>query len=123
MSQAVSQNETGIAMLPEDQQEDFRTALREYAEGQLILIEVGRESLGGEVADDQAIAEGTRLRNEFVETLDVEVDPRYGRFEDGAFRPGGTSLSVPVSEEAVHGSRPQPGEGFVATLPASQQCR
>jgi hypothetical protein len=123
VSQAVAQNETGIAMLPEQQQETFRTALREYAEAQLILIEVGRKSLGGQVPDDQAIAEGSRLRNEFVGTLDVEVDPRYGHFEEGAFRRGGTSLSVPASQQALQGSRPQPDEAYAAALPASQQCR
>lgn len=123
VSQAVAQNESGIAMLPEEQQEDFRTALREYTEGQLVLIEAGRRSLGTTVSDDEAIGEGTRLRDEFVDTLDVEVDPRYGRFEDGVFKRGGTSLSVPASREAVAGSEAQPADGFVAALPASQQCR
>jgi len=123
ISQAVAQNESGIAMLPEEQQEDFRGALRDYAEGQLILIEVGRASLGGEVADAEAIAEGSRLRGEFVESLHVEIDPRYGRFEEGTFQRGGTSLSVPASAEALAGSQAQPGDAFVAALPASQQCR
>ena len=97
--------------------------IRDYAEGQLILIEVGRASLGGEVADEEAIAEGNRLRGEFVESLHVEIDPRYGRFEEGTFQRGGTSLSVPASAEALAGSQAQPGDAFVAALPASQQCR
>jgi hypothetical protein len=123
VSQAVAQNEAGIAALPEERREDFREALREYAEGQLILIEIGRRSLGSDVPDDQAIAEGSRLRAEFVETLDVEVDPRYGRFDEGTFRRGGSSLSVPASREALAGSKAQPDDGFVSALPASQQCR
>lgn len=123
VSQAVAQNETGIEMLPDDQREDFREALREYAEGQLILIEIGRRAIGTEVPDDQAIAEGSRLRDEFVATLDVEIDPRYGRFEDGAFKRGGTSLSVPASREAIAGGKAQPADAFVTALPASQQCR
>ncbi len=122
VSQALAQNDSAIGMLPEDRREDFRNALQEYAEGQLMLIEVGKESLGGEVSDDEAVAEGTRLRNEYVDTLDVEVDPRYGRFEDGAFKRGGTSLSVPASDRARAGDRAQPNDAFVTSLPASQQC-
>jgi hypothetical protein len=122
VSQALAQNESGVAMLPEERREDFLDALREYAEGQLILIEVGRQSLGAEVSDDEAVAEGTRLRNEYVDTLDVEVDPRYGRFEDGAFQRGGTSLSVAASQRARAGERAQPSDAFVTGLPASQLC-
>jgi hypothetical protein len=122
VSQALAQNESALAMLPEDRREDFSNALQEYAEGQLMLIEVGKESLGGEVSDDEAVAEGTRLRNEYVDTLDVEVDPRYGRFEDGTFKRGGTSLSVPASDRARAGDRAQPNDAFVTSLPASQQC-
>ncbi len=123
VSQAVAQNEAGLGMLPEDQREDFRTALRDYASGQLMLIEAGRESLGGDVSDDEAIAEGLRLRKQYVKSLDVEVDPRYGIFTKGAFKRGGADLSVPASEEAVRGAKAQPDATFVSELPASQRCR
>ena len=110
------------SLLPADQQEDFRTALAGYAEGQLMLIEVGREALGADATDDEAIAEGTRLRGPFVDSLDVEVDPRYGTFEDGAFKRGGTALSVAASSQARAGERANPPAGYVSTLPVSQQC-
>lgn len=122
VSAAVAQNENGILMLPKSRQEDFRHALSSYAEGQLILIEAGRDALGAEATDDEAIAEGQKLRAAYVEDLDVEVDPRYGTFEEGAFVRGGSSLSVPVSDAAVAGDADQPDEGFVAALPASQKC-
>ena len=122
VSQALAQNENALAVIPQDRREDFKDALRGYAEGQLMLIEVGKESLGAEVSDDEAVTEGIRLRNEYVETLDVEVDPRYGRFEGGAFKRGGTSLSVAASDRAVAGERAQPGDAFVTGLPASQLC-
>jgi len=123
VSQAVAQNEAGLEMLPEDQRQDFRATLREYAEGQLMLIQVGQDSLGGNADENEAIAEGIRLRNEYVADLDVEVDPRYGRFEEGTFKRGGTSLSVPASAGARAGDKAQPEDAFVADLPASQQCR
>jgi hypothetical protein len=110
VSQAVQQNAQGIALLPADQQEDFRTALAGYAEGQLMLIEVGREALGADATDDEAIAEGTRLRGPFVDSLDVEVDPATAR-----------SRTAPSS--AAHGPlgrRLQPGTGRRARQPAGR---
>ena len=122
VSQAIAGSENGIAMLPTEQRADFRTALRAYTEGQLMLIEVGRRALGPAASDEQAIAEGRRQRSMFVDTIDVEVDPRYGRYEDQRFKPGGTSLSVPASAEARAAERAQPSPTYVASLPASQQC-
>lgn len=123
VAEAVAQNENGIAMLPAGQRADFREALRGYAEGQLILIAAGRRALGPDTPEDEAIAEGRRLRSQFVKTIDVEVDPRYGRYEDQRVKPGGTSLSVPASAEARAGERAQPSQTYIATLPATQRCR
>ena len=126
LSQALAQNEPGIALLPADQREDFRTALRDYASGQLMLIEIGRGSLEdqgqGNVTDDAALAEGQRLRGEFVQSIDVEIDPRYGTFEGQTLQAGGTALSVATSERARAASRPEPPPAYVQSLPASQQC-
>lgn len=122
VSQALAQNEAGFAMLPKDQRADFRSALKNYAEGQLILLEAGKKSLGQKASDNEAVGEGRRLRDAYVKTLDVEVDPRYGRFENGTYKPGGTALSVAQSSSARAGNRAKPGDAFVASLPASQQC-
>jgi hypothetical protein len=122
VSQAVAQNEAGLALLEGKQREDLRTALRDYAESQFLLIEIGRRSLGGQVREDEAIAEGRRILGEYAESVDVEVDPRYGRFDDGVFKPGGTSLSVAQSDRAKEGANQQPGGAFLGTLPASQLC-
>lgn len=123
VSEAVAQNEAGLRLLPADQREDFRQALNDYTEGQLILVEVGRKSRGAALSPDEAMAEGARLFESFAKNADVEVDPRYGTFEAGAFQRGGASLSVPASDEAREAERPRPGDGYVASLPASQQCR
>lgn len=126
LSQALAQNEQNVALLPEDRRDDFRSALRKYAGGQLILIEIGRQSLTeqgqAEVTDDLAIAEGQRLRGEFVATIEIEVDPRYGTFAEGTFETGGSELSVPASDGGLAGAKADPGPGFVAALPASQRC-
>lgn len=122
VSQAVAQNEAGLELLEGEQREALRTALRDYAESQFLLIEIGRRSLGGQVSDNEAVAEGRRILAEYAQTVDVEVDPRYGRFDDGVFKPGGTSLSVAASDRAKEAANQQPGSAFVDDLPASQLC-
>ncbi len=126
VSQAIAQNEELIDALPEDERDAYRDALQEYAEGQLMLVAIGRASLeeqgAADVTDDQAIAEGQRLRGEFVQTLDVEVDPRYGTFAEDALQPGAMALSVAESDRARAGAKATPGDGFVSGLPMTQRC-
>ena len=126
VAQAVAENEASIEQLPEHQRDVFRNTVRKFFGGQLILVEIGRASLAdqgqSEAPDDQAIAEGQRLRAAFVEKIEVEVDPRYGTFTDGAFAAGGAALSVPASDHGLAGAKANPGSQFIAGLPASQRC-
>ncbi len=126
LSQVLAQNEQGVSLLPEDQRAVFNTVLEEYAESQLMLVDLGRRSLEKsgrtDVSDDQALAEGQRLRTRFLGGLDVEVDPRYGSFANGTVRPGSASLSVPASDDALAGAQAEPPPAFVSSLPASQKC-
>ncbi|HET9858793.1 MAG TPA: hypothetical protein VFQ19_03345 [Nocardioidaceae bacterium] len=126
VTEALAQQQQLIDFLPEDEAEAYREALAEYAEGQLMLIEIGRQSLEEQgqsnVPDDQALAEGERLRQEYAESLEIEVDPRYGTFEDGSLSSGGTALSVAESDRAKAGSQAELAPTFVSGLPASQRC-
>lgn len=123
VSSALAQNAPTIDLLPEENKDDFRDILRTYAEGQLMLIAVGRESLGNEAAtDDEAISEGTRLRNAWAKSVDVEVDPRYGIYEKGTLTPASGSLSFPASARAAAGANADPSASWVAGLPTSQKC-
>lgn len=122
VAQAMAQNEQGLSLLEEEQREQLRGALRDYAESQFMLIELGRESLGSSAGEEEAMAEGKRLLAEYAESVDVEVDPRYGSYDEGAFQAGGTSLSVAASDGAKDGDQAQPSDGFIADLPASQLC-
>ncbi len=123
VAQAMAQNEQGLALLDAEQQEQLRGALRDYAESQFMLIELGRRSLGSAASEEEAMAEGKRLLARYARSVDVEVDPRYGSYDKGAFTPGGTSLSVAASDEAKDGEQARPSDGFIADLPASQLCR
>jgi hypothetical protein len=125
ISEAVAQNENGLMLLPPEQREVFSATLRDYAEAQLLLIEAGQEVLGESASDSEALRAGLEQRADFLQDsgLEIEVDPRYGRYVEGTFRRGETALSVPVTERARNGVAPQPSTSFVATLPATQQCR
>jgi hypothetical protein len=110
-------------MLPKHEQEVLRSALHDYAEGRLMLLEVGHQAAGAQASDSQAMSAGSKKLAAYVKGLDVQIDPRYGTFEKGSFQRDGSSLSVPASAEARAGDKAQPDQSFVTQLPASQQCR
>lgn len=128
VSQAVARSRQTIDALPEDQRDDFREALSDYAAGQYIVVDAGRLYLASQgktnAPDKQAAAAGTQLRAKFAKTLDVEVDPRYGSFDpaSGSLGSNGGSLSVPASAFAMDGASPDPSAGWVSSLPAAQKC-
>ncbi len=123
---AKGQNEQGISMVPAAQRAGFRTVLDQYAESQLMLIDLGRKSLtaSGEtqIDENKALAEGHRLLSQWEKTIDVVVDPRYGTYRNGAVTAGDSSLSVAQSQAARQASKANSSAGFAATLPASQKC-
>jgi hypothetical protein len=128
VSQAVEANQSALAMIPKSEREQFVELLRGFAEGQVMLLEIGRNALAEQGNEDpteqEATAEGLRLRQQWAEQhSDVEVAPKYGAYEDGALRPGSGSLSIPVSERARAGAVADPPSGWVSELPASQTCR
>jgi hypothetical protein len=128
VSAALASNADQIDALPPAQRDAFREALKDYVEGRLMLLEVGRQYLaskGRANADEsQAVAVGQKLRGDFAKKLNIQVDPRYGTFDQakGSFTPTSGSLSVPASQGATDGSSPDPSAGWVASLPATQRC-
>jgi uncharacterized lipoprotein YajG len=126
VSAAEAQFAQSIDALPPSQREDFRQAVRESAEGQLTVVEAGRRSLEAQgaqnISQNQALAEGSRLRQQYEQGIQVEVDPRYGAWTKGNLQPGGAELSVPVSTQARAGDNAKPPASWVAQLPASQKC-
>jgi peptidyl-prolyl cis-trans isomerase SurA len=126
VSAAVDANLGPVSSLPPDQAEVFRSTLRDYASGQLVVIEVGKRALARQgttgATQDQELAAGERLRRRFEQGLDIQVDPRYGTWGGSDVTPGDGSLSVPVSQAAQQGASTDPGSSFAAGLPASQVC-
>jgi SurA-like N-terminal domain len=127
VSAALAANAQNISGLPAEHRQDFKDTLREYAEGQLMLIEVGRRELAKagtrNATEQQAVSEGTKLRNAWAaKNAEVTVDPRFGEYSKNALLPKSGSLSVAASQSATDGGSPDPSPGWIASLPASQKC-
>ena len=127
VSAFVARSEATLDALPAKERSVFRATLTEYAEAQTSLIALGtrelREAGTAKPTQEQALAEATRLKSAWAErNADVSVDPRYGRYTEGALQPADGSLSVPVSASAKAGAAATPAPAWVAGLPASQKC-
>jgi hypothetical protein len=127
VQQALAANAQNLAGLPPDDRAVFEDVLRSYAEGQLMLIEIGRKKLtesGTKNVDEQrAVQEGTKMRNAWAaKNVDIDVDPRFGEYSKNQLLAKSGSLSVAKSSRATDGDSPDPSQGWVASLPASQKC-
>jgi hypothetical protein len=127
VSAALKANSESIKGLPSKSRQVFTDTLRGYAEGQLMLIEIGRRELAktaaAEPSEDQSISEGTKLRNKWAAgNADVSVDPRFGEYSKNSLLAKSGSLSVASSKSATDGSSPDPSQGWVSSLPVTQKC-
>lgn len=126
VSAALAQDEQNLRSLPKVDYQPFRSALKGYAEGQLILLKVGKRSLEAQghtnVTNNQALAEGSRILAAFEKKHPVTVDPRFGTYANGAVHFQSGSLSVAESARARAGAKADPSSTWSATLPAAQTC-
>ncbi len=126
VTQAVTQSASTREQVPADVRDVFDRAVKEYAQAQLAISDLGDESLRAQGQDrpdeQQAFMEGDRLRAEYAATGDVEVDRRFGRVEDGVLTQAAGSLSVPVSDIATQGVSMEPTAAFLENTPAALTC-
>ncbi len=126
VAQQLTSVEEQLADVPDDQLATFMDSYAELLRGADVLTQLGRRSLSEQgqknVEDSAALDEGSRQLQEYAKKADVEVDPRFGSFEDGQVVPGDGSLSVPVSENAVTGVSQEPSPAFLSGLPPTQKC-
>lgn len=127
LAAALSSSAQTIAAVPAAQRDKIRETIKGIAASQLIVSEVGRRALAAQgtanPTAEQATSAGTKLRNAWVaKHTDVTIDPRYGTYSKGTVRPASGSLSVAQSARAADGSSPDPSQGWVSSLPASQKC-
>ena len=124
LSNALAQNQQTVNALPEDRREDFTDLLRTYVEAQLVVQEAGRQAAGPEASPEQLAAAGVQQRNQWLaeQGVEVELDPRFGEYQDGGIDGSGGSLSIPVSDRAAAGDNTEPSPEWVSDLPMSQKC-
>ena len=85
-----------------------------------MLIEVGREALGADATDDEAIAEGTPPARALRGLARRRGRPRYGTFEDGASSAAARpSRSPPPASARAGGARQPAGRSRRCPSPSS----
>lgn len=72
---------------------------------------------GEQPSQENVPPEVARIQAEYLDDNPVELDPRFGRFEDGQVVGGDGSLSVPASETAL-GYAPQESDPLAEAPPA-----
>ncbi|MGH3306880.1 MAG: hypothetical protein ACRDOX_04250 [Nocardioides sp.] len=125
--QQVAELEQSAASLGEDARDAVVTVETEQAYTQSIQAAVGRQLLEDEGAGDvkysDTVARGQQAYQDWIAENGVTFDPKLGvDMVDGEVQPVDTSLSYPVGESAVAGSKQTPDPAYAQALPDSQRC-
>jgi hypothetical protein len=126
-SNDVAQRQDTASTQPEEVQDDYVELASTSAYAQDILDQVGRIVLEDQGITDptaeQTTQAGIDVFNQWPNTHDLEIDPRYGlRSVDGVLSPVDTSTSVAVGDTAKAGMSSEPDPAFAETLPANHRC-
>jgi hypothetical protein len=123
----VAQAQGTASTKPEEVQDDYVELASTSAYAQDILDQVGRIVLEDQGVTDptaeQTTQAGIDVFNQWPNTHDLEIDPRYGlRSVDGVLSPVDTSTSVAVGDTAKAGMSTEPDPAFAETLPVNHRC-
>jgi len=123
----VAQRQGTASTKPEEVQDDYVELASTSAYAQDILDQVGRIVLEDQGVTDptaeQTTQAGIDVFNQWPNTHDLEIDPRYGlRSVDGVLSPVDTSTSVAVGDTAKAGMSTEPDPAFAETLPVNHRC-
>ncbi len=125
--QQVAELEQSAAALDEEVRDAVVLVETEQVYTQTIQAAIGRQLLdeegAGDVKSSDAVARGQEAYEDWVAENGVSFDPELGvDLVDGEVQPVDTSLSYPVGDDAVAGSKPSPDAAYAQTLPDSQRC-
>ena len=128
VTQSVRAASEARQFVPEDLQPLFDEVVRESTRSAIAVeaAAVVAVSQGGEQPEPTAVQEqAAQLQQEYLRDHPVEVDPRFGVYQDGQVVSGDGSVSIPVSERA-QGLVPPSTDDMAAQppadLPAAQVC-
>jgi peptidyl-prolyl cis-trans isomerase SurA len=126
--QQVAKLQQGASALGEDERDAVVTVETEQVYTTSIQAAVGRKLLEQEGAADDVkysdtVARGKKAYADWADDNGVTFDPKLGvELVDGEVQPADTSLSFPVGDAAVAGSKQTPDPAYAESLPASQRC-
>ena len=123
----VAQRQDTASTKPEEVQDDYVELASTSAYAQDIVDQVGRIVLEDQGVTDptaeQTTQAGIDVFNQWPNTHDLEIDPRYGlRSVDGVLSPVDTNTSVAVGETAKAGLATEPDTELAKTLPLNHRC-
>ncbi len=119
--------EQSAAALGEDVRDAVVLVETERAYSRAIQAAVGQQLLDEEGAGDakysETVARGQEAYQDWIVENGVTFDPKLGvDLVDGQAQPVDTSLSFPVGESAVAGSKQNPDPEYAQGLPDPQRC-
>ena len=120
-----SQLEPSISPLPSKARTVLTDVFESWARGRAVLVTVGSEATGQAPSPDnieELISAGLEERTSWLESAEIETDPRYAPTERGFPGGGDGSVSRAGSDFAKSAAAETATPNFVAGLPASQKC-
>jgi hypothetical protein len=111
--------------LGEEDREVMTEVFADWAEGRGVLAVAGSEETGQPVTaaqSQQLIDAGLQVREQWLEDVEVETDPRYAPDEEGFPGGGDGSVSKPTSDFAKGATAEQLDPAWLSGLPAGQKC-
>ena len=128
VTQSVRAASEARQFVPEDLQPLFDEVVRESTRSAIAVEAAAADAVSrsGEQPEPTAVQEeAARLQQEYLQEHPVELDPRFGVYQNGQVVSGDGSVSIPVSERA-QGLVPPSTDDMAAQppadLPAAQVC-
>lgn len=109
------------ALVSEDLKDYFDEIVSESTRAAAALDAVAVQNLlerGEQPSQETVPPEVAQIQADYLEDHPVELDPRFGEFEDGQIVSDGGSISVPASQTALGLAPQQPEAGQEAPQPA-----
>ncbi len=120
-----SEFEQSLAELPEKPRTVLEGLFKDWADSRAVLVQAGSEATGQPPSQEnveQLLQAGLQARAEWMQTAEIETDPRYAPGEDGLPGGGDSSVSEPGSDFAKDAGAEEADPEWVGGLPANQKC-
>jgi hypothetical protein len=120
-----SQFKNSLASLPKKPRTVLEDLFKDWADSRALLVQAGSDATGQQPSQDnleQLLNAGLAARAKWMQTADVETDPRYAPGEDGLPGGGDSSVSQPGSDFAKDAGAEEADPQWVGGLPANQKC-